>query len=116
MMVAMVLWGVWLPPCLGQTTSPSQDGKIKVRLAGYPRKHNEGRVEVFYDGEWGTICDDDFTLTNAHVLCRHLGFVEAASWSHNAKYGPGTGELHTNLQMILMLLYYSFSFSKDKML
>ncbi|XP_057204997.1 lysyl oxidase homolog 3A isoform X2 [Triplophysa rosa] len=93
MMVAMMLWAVWLAPCLGQTTSPSQDGKIKVRLAGYPRKHNEGRVEVFYEGEWGTICDDDFTLTNAHVLCRHLGFVEATSWSHNAKYGPGTGKI-----------------------
>ncbi|RXN29192.1 lysyl oxidase -like protein [Labeo rohita] len=70
MVVAMVLWGIWLPFCLGQTTSPSQDGKIKFRLAGYPRKHNEGRVEVFYDGEWGTICDDDFTLANAHVLCK----------------------------------------------
>uniref|UniRef100_A0A9J7XY42 Lysyl oxidase homolog n=1 Tax=Cyprinus carpio carpio TaxID=630221 RepID=A0A9J7XY42_CYPCA len=76
-----------------QTTSPSQDGKIKFRLAGYPRKHNEGRVEVFYNGEWGTICDDDFTLANAHVLCHHLGFVEALSWSHSAKYGPGTGKI-----------------------
>ncbi|XP_052010440.1 lysyl oxidase homolog 3A isoform X1 [Xyrauchen texanus] len=93
MVVAMVLWGVWLPSCLGQTTSPSQDGKIKIRLAGYPRKHNEGRVEVFYNGEWGTICDDDFTLANAHVLCHHLGFVEATSWSHSAKYGAGTGKI-----------------------
>uniref|UniRef100_A0A671K8Z2 Lysyl oxidase homolog n=1 Tax=Sinocyclocheilus anshuiensis TaxID=1608454 RepID=A0A671K8Z2_9TELE len=93
MVIAMLLWGVWLPSCLSQTTSPSQDGKIKFRLAGYPRKHNEGRVEVFYNGEWGTICDDDFTLANAHVLCRHLGFVEALSWSHSAKYGPGTGKI-----------------------
>uniref|UniRef100_A0A671P362 Lysyl oxidase homolog n=1 Tax=Sinocyclocheilus anshuiensis TaxID=1608454 RepID=A0A671P362_9TELE len=91
--VAMVLWGVWLPSCLSQTTSPSQDGEMKFRLAGYPHKHNEGRVEVFYNGEWGTICDDDFTLANAHVLCRHLGFVEALSWSHSAKYGPGTGKI-----------------------
>ncbi|KAI2657096.1 hypothetical protein H4Q32_021169 [Labeo rohita] len=79
MVVAMVLWGIWLPFCLGQTTSPSQDGKIKFRLAGYPRKHNEGRVEVFYDGEWGTICDDDFTLANAHVLCHHLGIEKCVS-------------------------------------
>uniref|UniRef100_A0A9J7X4B3 Lysyl oxidase homolog n=1 Tax=Cyprinus carpio carpio TaxID=630221 RepID=A0A9J7X4B3_CYPCA len=93
MVIAMVLFGVWLPSCFSQTTSPSQDGKIKFRLAGYPRKHNEGRVEVFYNGEWGTICDDDFTLANAHVLCHHLGFVEALSWSHSAKYGPGTGKI-----------------------
>ncbi|XP_056327871.1 lysyl oxidase homolog 3A isoform X1 [Danio aesculapii] len=93
MVVAMVLWGMLLPFCLSQTTSPSQDGKIKFRLAGYPRKHNEGRIEVFYNEEWGTICDDDFTLANAHVLCRHLGFVEALSWSHSAKYGPGSGKI-----------------------
>lgn len=87
----LVLLGIlWLPTSSCQTVSP-QAGKLKFRLAGYPRKHNEGRVEIFYNGEWGTICDDDFTLTNAHVLCRHLGFVEALSWSHSAKYGAGTG-------------------------
>ncbi|XP_077103504.1 lysyl oxidase homolog 3A isoform X3 [Siphateles boraxobius] len=91
--IAMVLWAAWLPSCLSQTPSPSHDGKMRFRLAGYPRKHNEGRVEVFYSGEWGTICDDDFTLANAHVLCRHLGFVEALGWSHSAKYGPGNGKI-----------------------
>ncbi|XP_076877893.1 lysyl oxidase homolog 3A isoform X1 [Brachyhypopomus gauderio] len=83
---------MWLRSCVCQTASP-QDDKLKFRLAGYPRKHNEGRVEVFYTGEWGTICDDDFTLSNAHVLCHHLGFVEAVSWSHSAKYGAGTGKI-----------------------
>ncbi|NXK42818.1 LOX3B oxidase, partial [Piprites chloris] len=66
---------------------------LKFRLAGYPRKHNEGRVEVFYNDEWGTICDDDFTLGNAHVLCRHLGFVAATGWAHSAKYGKGVGRI-----------------------
>lgn len=88
--VVLTLGCLWLPSCLCQTDFP-QVGKLKFRLAGYPRKHNEGRVEIFYNSEWGTICDDDFTLTNAHVLCRHLGFVNAISWSHSAKYGAGTG-------------------------
>ncbi|XP_030620921.1 lysyl oxidase homolog 3A [Chanos chanos] len=92
-MAAVLLWAIWLPFSLCQTMPSSQDGKIKFRLAGYPRKHNEGRIEVFYNGEWGTICDDDFTLSNAHVLCRHLGFVEATGWSHSAKYGAGTGKI-----------------------
>lgn len=90
--VAALLLGFWLPSFLCQTPSPAQDSKIKFRLAGYPRKHNEGRIEVFYQGEWGTICDDDFTLANAEVLCRQLGFVSATAWSHSAKYGAGTGE------------------------
>ncbi|XP_048855598.1 lysyl oxidase homolog 3B-like [Brienomyrus brachyistius] len=86
---------IWLPFCLGQTTpSPQHHGsKLKFRLAGYPRKHNEGRVEIFYQGEWGTICDDDFSLANAHVLCRHLGFTSAIGWTHSAKYGKGIGKI-----------------------
>ncbi|XP_012675528.2 lysyl oxidase homolog 3A isoform X2 [Clupea harengus] len=91
--VVALLLGFWLPSFLCQTTPPTQDSKIKFRLAGYPRKHNEGRIEVFYQGEWGTICDDDFTLANAEVLCRQLGFVSATAWSHSAKYGAGTGKI-----------------------
>ncbi|XP_064200259.1 lysyl oxidase homolog 3A-like isoform X6 [Anguilla rostrata] len=92
--VVLYLW-VWVPMCLSQATpSPQQQGeKLKFRLAGYPRKHNEGRVEIFYKGEWGTICDDDFTLENARVLCRQMGFVGATGWRHSAKYGPGTGKI-----------------------
>lgn len=102
-----LLFGLWLPFCLAQTTtssstSPSptpsssptsqpQTERLKVRLSGYPRKHNEGRVELFYKGEWGTICDDDFSITNANVLCRQLGFVSATGWTHSAKYGKGQG-------------------------
>uniref|UniRef100_A0A8C5CVQ9 Lysyl oxidase homolog n=1 Tax=Gadus morhua TaxID=8049 RepID=A0A8C5CVQ9_GADMO len=66
---------------------------LKFRLVGYPRKHNEGRIEVFYQGEWGTICDDDFSLANAQVLCRQLGFVSATGWAHSAKYGKGQGKI-----------------------
>ncbi|XP_050566353.1 lysyl oxidase homolog 3 isoform X11 [Cygnus atratus] len=91
------LWGGSAQPTPpGPTRSPAP--QLKFRLAGYPRKHNEGRVEVFYNDEWGTICDDDFTLANAHVLCRHLGFVAATGWAHSAKYGKGvgTGPIHLN--------------------
>ncbi|XP_018430495.1 PREDICTED: lysyl oxidase homolog 3-like, partial [Nanorana parkeri] len=75
-----------------QQTTPPTSG-LKFRLAGFPRKHNEGRIEVFYSQEWGTICDDDFTMENAHILCRHLGFTEATGWTHSAKYGKGIGRI-----------------------
>lgn len=109
-----LLFGLWLPCCLTQTTesnsatvtpkpSPSPQPhteRLKVRLAGYPRKHNEGRIELFYKGEWGTICDDDFSIANANVLCRQLGFVEATGWTHSAKYGKGQGEPHPEIQFL----------------
>ncbi|XP_051941291.1 lysyl oxidase homolog 3B isoform X5 [Hippocampus zosterae] len=95
------------PRCLAQTPTPpatlrpspspsplqDQTERLKIRLAGFPRKHNEGRVELFYKGEWGTICDDDFSISNANVLCRQLGFVEATGWTHSAKYGKGQGKI-----------------------
>lgn len=74
------------PPQLGPDTP-----RIQLRLAGDKRKHNEGRVEVFYSGEWGTVCDDDFNIHAAQVVCRELGYVEATSWSPSSKYGKGTG-------------------------
>ncbi|KAG9488749.1 lysyl oxidase homolog 2 [Eleutherodactylus coqui] len=75
------------------TQSPKPPATIHVRLAGEKRKHNEGRVEVFYNGEWGTVCDDDFSLYAAHIVCRDLGYVEAVSWSPSSKFGKGEGHI-----------------------
>lgn len=72
--------------------SQSSPPVIQLRLSGEKRKHYEGRVEVFYNGEWGTVCDDDFSIYAAQVVCRELGFLDAESWSPSAKYGRGEGK------------------------
>lgn len=72
---------------------PSDVAKIQLRLAGQKRKHSEGRVEVYYNGQWGTVCDDDFSIHAAHVVCRELGYVEAKSWTASSSYGKGEGPI-----------------------
>lgn len=75
-----------------QPQVPADVAKIQLRLAGQKRKHSEGRVEVYYQGEWGTVCDDDFSIHAAHVVCRELGYVEAKSWTASSSYGKGEGK------------------------
>ena len=49
------------------------DGSPTVRLAGSGLPY-EGRLEVYYNGAWGTVCDDDFDDVDAAVACYSLGF------------------------------------------
>jgi len=45
-----------------------------VRLIGTERNASSGRLEVKYDGVWGTVCDEGFTDIAAKVACNGLGF------------------------------------------
>ena len=54
-------------------TTPCYDGEL--RLAG-GTVANEGRVEVCYQNQWGTVCRDGWSTTDARVACRQLGYSE----------------------------------------
>ncbi|XP_072174259.1 scavenger receptor cysteine-rich domain-containing protein DMBT1-like [Diadema setosum] len=63
-----------------------------IRLAGGPSAR-EGRVEIFYDGAWGTVCDDFWDLNDAHVVCRMLGYPSARRAVSRAYFGEGQGQI-----------------------
>ncbi|XP_072445130.1 neurotrypsin isoform X4 [Chiloscyllium punctatum] len=74
----------------GVSCNPLRNGA--VRLVGGKGSH-EGRLEVYYGGEWGTVCDDGWTEQNAQVVCRQLGFRYAQN-PPERRFEGGSGPIY----------------------
>lgn len=59
-----------------------------IRLVNGSGLH-EGRVEVYHDRRWGTVCDDGWDKKDGDVVCRMLGFRGAEEVYRTAHFGQG---------------------------
>lgn len=68
---------------------PPSNGAVRLMRQGR-RGRGRGRVEIFIDGEWGTVCDDGWSRPAAAVVCRQLGFPYVVRATKKAEFGEGT--------------------------
>ena len=54
-------------------------GMIRLMEGSYS---NQGRVEVYCNGQWGTVCDDGFSSYDARTVCKHLGYYSYVDYDH----------------------------------
>uniref|UniRef100_H2ZWZ3 Soluble scavenger receptor cysteine-rich domain-containing protein SSC5D n=1 Tax=Latimeria chalumnae TaxID=7897 RepID=H2ZWZ3_LATCH len=91
-------WRIWCPfikrKLRSQTYSVKED-KVRLMNGSATLLYHlcAGRVEVYHNDKWGTVCDDDWGLEEAEVVCREIGCGSAVSAPGSASYGQGTGTI-----------------------
>ncbi|NXB49348.1 SCAR5 protein, partial [Leucopsar rothschildi] len=70
-------------------TAPAEGS---VRLVNGSGPH-EGRLEIFHERRWGSVCDDGWDSRDGDVACRMLGYPAASDTFRMARFGQGSGKI-----------------------
>eukprot|EP00914_Ancora_sagittata_P008411 GHVO01016400.1.p1 GENE.GHVO01016400.1~~GHVO01016400.1.p1 ORF type:complete len:181 (+),score=13.74 GHVO01016400.1:1-543(+) len=71
-------------------TSNTLIGNARLRIVGGTQCR--GRLEVFHEGSWGTVCDDEFYDVDARAVCKAMGLPFAHAYDIHG-FGGGTGPI-----------------------
>ena len=92
------------PPPPPPRPAPGRDGDLRLansrlrttgglRADDYPGSGGrDGRVEIYHNGTWGTVCDDYWGINEARAVCRQLGFLDGTP-AAPGYFGPGMGQI-----------------------
>lgn len=75
----------------------------RIRLITTNDDIGGGRVEVYHDNQWGTICDNNWGLKEAMVVCKELGYKTALYPGKNANFGQGSGPVITGFFNLFLI-------------
>lgn len=80
---------------VGVVCKPNTEGDIRLMDGSGP---HEGRVEIWHNDAWGTICDDGWDWADANVACRQAGYKGAlkASGFKGEDFGFTYAPIHTS--------------------
>ena len=79
--ITIYVWFIYFVCFTGSTRIWGNPYNSQVRLS-QGAYSSQGLVEVYCNGQWGTVCDDFFYQTEADTVCKQLGYTGAAAYDN----------------------------------
>ena len=82
------MYGFMLPSLIEAAASVLYaNGDVRLNVNGsYSINNTLGVLEVFINGDWGTVCTSGFNGGSAAAACRQLGYLDSLSYGIPSKY------------------------------